>query len=214
MKLGNALVKFNLASCLIVVGIMIAGLALTGFAQAGKAEQEPPVFPRIAYDERAWKEFESTDGGFIVAFPGKPGFKVHTVQTRAGALANHTHGLDIGVAFFAASYADTPLPVPAGDKELINRALDAARDNALSGTGGQLISEEPINLDGYIGRSFFYSSPNGSLTHNRSYVVGNRLYQLLIISDDYRKAPAEDRKFFKGLTDRFFASFKLTRKAY
>ncbi|HEY9405298.1 MAG TPA: hypothetical protein VIQ24_21780 [Pyrinomonadaceae bacterium] len=205
--------KFNLESFLLVVCMMIAGSALPGFAQDGKDEQ-PPVFPRIAYDERAWKEFESTDGGFVVAFPGKPGFKIHAVQTVAGQLMNHAHGLDIGVAFFAATYTDMPLPARAGDKELINRALDSGRDSVLSGTGGKLISEEPITFDGYIGRNILYSSPNGSLTHNRDYVVGNRLYQLIVISDDYRKSPAEDRKFFKGLTDRFFASFKLTRKAY
>ena len=214
MKLEKALVKFKLESYLLVVGMMIAGLALPGFAQAGKAEQQPPAFPRIAYDERAWKEFESTDGGFAIAFPGKPGFKTHTVQALAGPLVNHIYGLDIGVAFFAATYTDMPLPVPAGDKELINLALDAGRDRALSGTASQLISEEPISLDGYIGRGSFYSSPDGSLTHNRNYIVGNRLYQLVVVSDDFRKSPAEDRKFFKGLINRFFASFKLTRKAY
>lgn len=214
MKLEKALMKFNLEAYLLVVGVMIAGLALPGFAQAGKVEQQPPAFPRIAYDERAWKEFESTDGGFAVAFPGKPGFKTHTVQALTGPLADHIHGLDIGVAFFAATYTDMPFPVPAGDKELTNLGLDAGRDKALSGAGSQLISEEPISLDGYIGRGIFYSSPGGSLTHYRAYIVGNRLYHLIVVSDDYRKSPAEDRKFFKGLIDRFFASFKLTRKAY
>lgn len=214
MKRENAHVKFNLASCLLVAGMLIAGSAHTGFAQAGKAEPETPVFPRIAYDERAWKEFESTEGGFAVAFPGKPGLKVLTVEALAGPITNHVHGLDIGVAVFAVTYADMPFTVPTGDKEAINRAFDAGNARALSGAGGRIISEEPISLEGYTGRAVFYHDRDGALTHNRSYIVGNRLYQLTVVSDDYRQSPAEDRRFFKGLIDRFFASFKLTRKAY
>ncbi len=212
MKPDKSPVKFNLRSCLLA-GVIFAVLALPAFAQAGKVEQAPAL-PRVAYDERAWKEFESAEGGFAVAFPGKPGLIIHTVEALSGPLANHVHGLEIGVAVFAVTYTDMPFPVPAGDKAAINRAFDAGNARALSGAGGRLISEEPISLEGYTGRAVFYSDRDGALTHNRSYIVGNRLYQLMVLSDDYRQSPAEDRRFFKGLIDRFFASFKLTRKAY
>ena len=208
--------KFKLKSYLLVA-LMLTASALPGFAQMGKvAPKQPPSspFPRIAYDEQAWKEFESTEGGFIIAFPGKPGFMTQTGQALAGPVANHIHGLDIGVAVFMVSYTDIPSLVPADDKELINHGLDVGRDRALSGTNSRLISEEPLTLDGYIGRGLFYSSDDGSLTHSRSYIVGNRLYQVVVVSDDYRKSPKEDKVFFKGLVNRFFASFKLTRKSY
>lgn len=175
--------------------------------------QSPPAFPRIAYDERAWKPFESTDGGFTVAFPGKPGFHTQTVEANAGPLANQFHGLDIGVAVFAVTFADIPLPAPSSDRELIDHALDAGRDRALARTGGKLISESPLTLDGYIGRYILSSAP-GSLTHTQSYFVGKRLYQIIVVTDDYRNSPAEDQKFFKDLINRFFTSFKLTRKTY
>jgi hypothetical protein len=212
VKPDKSRVKFNLQSCLLA-GVIFALLALPAFAQAGKAEQAPAL-PRVAYDVRAWKEFESAEGGFTVALPGKPGLTVHTVEALAGPLANHVHGLDIGVAVFAVTYTDMPFPVPAGDKEAINRAFDAGKARALAGAGGQLISEESISLEGYMGRAVFYRDRDGALTHNRSYIVGNRLYQVMVVSDDYRQSPAEDRRFFKDLIDRFFASFKLTRKAY
>jgi hypothetical protein len=212
VKPEKSLSKLILQSCLLV-GVMLAGFALPAYAQAGKAEQSH-VLPRVAYDGRAWKEFESAEGGFAVAFPGKPGLTTHTVEALAGPLANYIHGLDIGVAVFAVTYTDMPFTVRPGDKESINRAFDAGNARALSGAGGQLISQEAISLEGYMGRAVSYRDRDGALTHNRSYIVGNRLYQVMIVSDDYRQSPAEDRRFFKGLIDRFFASFKLTRKAY
>ena len=183
-------------------------------ASENRAPTQPSSpFPRIAYDERAWKPFESSDGGFTISFPGKPGFQTQPVQTALAPLVNHIHGLDIGVAFFAVAYADVPVSVSLTDRELINRALDAGRDRALAGTGDKLISEAPLTLDGYTGR-YVLSSHEGGLTHSQSYVVGNRLYQLDVVSDDYRNSPAEDQKFFADLVKRFFNSFKLTRKAY
>lgn len=193
-------------------------LAASGAGLAQASRKSAPVqpsspFPRIAYDERAWKAFESTAGGFTIAFPGKPGFETQTVQSALGPLVNHIHGLDIGVSFFAASFTDIPFPVALGDKELINRALDAGRDRALAGAGGKLINESPLTLDGYPGRYMLYSDSDG-LTHSQSYLVGNCLYQLLVASDHYLDSPAEDQKFFKDLVNRFFTSFKLLRKAY
>lgn len=175
--------------------------------------QSPSPFPRIAYDERAWKPFESIDGGFTIAFPGKPTSHSQTVEANVGPLVNRIHGLDIGVAVFAVTFTDIPLPAPSNDRELINHALDAGRDRALARTGGKLISESPLTLDGYIGRYVLYSEPD-SLTHTQSYFVGKRLYQIIVVSEDYRNSPAADQKFFKDLVNRFFTSFKLTRKTY
>jgi hypothetical protein len=224
-------VKYNFRFYLLLVAMLIA-VSVESLAQAGRksapqgdkksasevnrksAPPEPSSpFPRIAYDERSWKPFESSDGGFVIAFPGKPGFQTHTGQSAAGPLAYQTHGLDIGVAFFIVSYTDIPVSLPLNEKELINRALDAGRDRALAGAGGKLITESPLTLDGYPGRYLFYSDAN-SLTHSHNYLVGKRLYQLLVISDDYRTGPAEDQKFFKDIVNRFFTSFKLTRKTY
>ena len=195
---------------------MLLAACVQAIAQAGqKSAPEPPAspFPRIAYDARDWKPFESTEGGFVIAFPGKPGFQTRTVQAAAGPLVNQIYGLDIGVSVFVVSFTDMPFPVPSGNKELVNRALDAGRDRALAGARGKLISEVPLTLDGYPGRNLLYSDGDG-LTHSRSYIVGNRLYQLLVVSDDYRNSSTEDQKFFKDLVNRFFTSFKLTRKTY
>jgi hypothetical protein len=205
--------RFYPALAVMLIAASVQGLAQTGKDAQGAQEQAASPFPRIAYDERAWKPFESTEGGFTIAFPGKPGFQIQTVEAAIGNLFNKTYGLDIGVCFFAVSFADYPAPVPLHDKELINRSLDAGRDRALAGTGSKLISEAPLTLDGYIGR-YVLSADGEGMTHNQSYVVGNRFYQVSVRTDDYRNSPAADQKFFKDLVNRFFTSFKLTRKAY
>jgi hypothetical protein len=194
---------------------MLLAASVQGLAQqADKTEPGQPslLFPRIAYDERAWKPFVSTDGGFTIAFPGKPGLHTQTIPSEPSPLVNHMHGLDIGVSVFAASFTDLPPGVHLSNKKLINQALDAGRDSEVAGAGGKLISETPLMLDGYTGRYILYSDADG-LTHSQSYIVGNRLYQLHVVSDDYRNSPAADQKFFKDLVNRFFTSFKLTRKA-
>lgn len=197
---------------------MLLAASVQGLAQ--KRQSAPPTqpqpsesLPRIAYDERAWKPFESTEGRFSVAFPGKPGLKTEVVETSIGKLVNRIHGLEIGVALFAVSYTDFPPPLPTSDKEFINRLFEAGQAQVLAGTGDKLISETPLTLDGHPGR-YYLSSSDTSLQHSQSYLVGNRLYQLNVISDDYRNSPAEDQKFFQDLVKRFFTSFKLTTKSY
>lgn len=194
---------------------MLLTVSVQGLAQQGESAQAQPdsPFPRIAYDERAWKPFESTEGGFIIAFPGKPGFTTQIAKAAKGELVNQVHGLDIGVSFFAISFSDIPSPVPSSDKKSVNRALDSGRDRAVAGAGGKLISEKPLTLDGYTGRYMLYSGRDG-LSHSQCYFVGKRLYQLIVVTEDYRNSPAADQKFFEDIVNRFFTSFKLTRKSY
>jgi hypothetical protein len=197
-----------------IAGAFIAA-SLQVVAQDGQAvaDKDSSPFPRIAYDERAWKPLQSTQGGFVISFPGKPGFQAQTVQGLANPVVNNIHGLDIGVAFFAATYTEMPVPIAEGDKELINGALDAGRDNAVKGARGQIISEKSINLNGHhMGRDLVYSIDGGALVRTKSYLANNRLYQLMVISEDYRKSTAEDQKFYQGIINRFFDSFKLTQK--
>jgi hypothetical protein len=208
-------VKSILKNYLMMAAMLVAA-SMQVVAQDNRsgADEPPSSFPRIAYDERAWKAIQPTEGGFVVAFPGKPGFRTQTVGALIGDIVNHVYGLDIGVAFFAATYADMPVPIPTDDAERVNAAFDAGRDRMVEGARGRIISEQPIKLEGYAGRDLLYVRGDGGLVHNRSFIVGNRLYQLNVISDDYRKSSAEDKKFFKEIINRFFDSFKLTQKTY
>src|SRR5262245_2198347 len=138
-------------------------------------------------------EFTSTEYKFKAKFPGKPKeqeqsalgikFRMFATESRNGAYM-------VGVA---------DMPIPANEpSELIEQRLDGSRDGAIKNVGGTLKSSSPIKLAGkYPGREFTASitQPAPGLLRARVYLVGTRLYQVMVLGKDSYATSTEANTF-------------------
>jgi hypothetical protein len=111
--------------------------------------------------------------------PGEPKDEINTIQTDSGQIVIHLFGVPIGDTDYIVAYSDYPA-------ELVNEkspqgVLDSAREGALNNTKGKLLSEQPIELNGFPGRLLVVESPDGKgVAQAKLFLVGNRLYQVFV----------------------------------
>jgi TM2 domain-containing membrane protein YozV len=148
--------------------------------------------------------FSSEEGGFSVLFPGTPNENSQSVQTAAGPIELTMFLFEDGTGAYLVGYSDYP------DKIIASASSEQLLDNAIRGgmgnTGGILVGQESIAIDGYPGKEISFrvpssrQMPGGGKGMARYYLMGNRLYQVLIVTGADR-----DRKDFV----RFLDSFRL-----
>ena len=157
----------------------------------------------------AWKKFTSEEGRFVVSFPGKPKAQSQTINTSAGKFKSKTHILKSNIASYMVSYFDLPLASddPATSKVL----LDGGRDTALANMKGKLKSEKEITLEGYPGRHTV-AEIDGGVINARTYVVKNRIYQVMVVTPVFEDMSAEGVELFNSFVDKFLDSFELAKE--
>lgn len=98
-----------------------------------------------------WKTYGASEGGFSIAAPTQPTRREDTLQTAAGRLPSvaYAYAGPQGTAY-GVDYADYPAEI--ARRYDPNTILDAARDALLVKTGGQLIGEAPVTVQGAPGR--------------------------------------------------------------
>ncbi|HEX5706038.1 MAG TPA: hypothetical protein VFX96_02000 [Pyrinomonadaceae bacterium] len=155
--------------------------------------------PRPA-PEAAWREFTSNEGGFTVSLPGEPQARTVVTYTRSGPLYTNTvSSNDDDLNNFSVSwtsYEDDRLA-----RRPVEKLFDRVREGLLKATGGRLLSDSPVNLDGHPGRAFAYETPDGDVHKFRVYVVSDKFYQVSTQTKAAANAPSAG--------ERFLASFKL-----
>ncbi len=128
------------------------------------------------------KEYVSKEYKFRVKFPGSPEvkdqtaagiqFKMFSTESRSGANV-------VGVA---------DMPIPANESAaMIQQRLDGARDGAIKNIGGTQTSSTSIVMAGkYPGREFSASitQPTKGQVRARIWLVGTRLYQIMVVGTD------------------------------
>lgn len=126
-------------------------------------------------------EFVSEEGGFSVSMPGTPTEETNTSSSAAGDIDMHMFSLRSGGNAYLVGYSDYPPDLLEGIEP--DDLLDFARDGAVS--GGTLVSEAPITLNGHPGRDLTVeTSEEGMKIYIRMYLVGNRLYQVIVSTRD------------------------------
>lgn len=86
-------------------------------------------------------------------------------------------------------------------KQTIDQRLDAARDGAVSSSGGKLLEETPIVVNGRPGRELKIELPNGRMVRQRLVLVGTRLQQW--------QAEATREQLDSPPISRFFETYRL-----
>ncbi len=141
--------------------------------------------------------FSSKDGGFSILLPGKPEFETQTVDTEVGKILMNMYGVENKRMAYLISYSDYNIE----DIELIGvkeieEILDGVRDGQV-GDNGKLISEKSIQLDNYSGREIVFSNEEGTI-RSRIFLVKNRLYQVLVVSNDNKVNTEEVNKILNS----------------
>jgi len=151
-----------------------------------------------------FKSFASKAGAFSVLMPGTPQQQTKVVDSPAGKLHVHLFvvPLDGGNTAYMASYIDyDPQLIAAAPAD---KLLDGARDGQVSSVKGKLASEKRLKLGRHPGRELRITLKQGMFIRSRLYLVGNRLYQCLVVG---KKAVVNSAD-----AGRFFGSFKTTKK--
>jgi phage FluMu protein Com len=149
---------------------------------------------RLANPE--WQDFNSPEGSFTATYPGSPKKK-----SEVDALGNTTTMFfveaDWGHIAYFVGYTDIP---GAGIVPDPGTVLDAAASVITT-----VKSKKPIRIDGHPGLEvdgeMMHSGTRMDVT-NRIYLVGSRMYQVMVVRERSHQRPADFAKFLD--------SFRLT----
>ncbi len=146
---------------------------------------------------RGWQKARSDDGGYTVDFPGRPKQEARELETRGGTATLHLLTLDHGARAYFAGYYDIP-----GEAAIdVNAVLDADRDDRIKSSSFVLVSETPFQAAGQSGRDLVADHPSGKQIRSRNFVVGRRVYMLVVTGT--KDADTEEA------ARRFVASFSM-----
>ena len=150
-----------------------------------------------------WQTFDASEGGFRVAMPGKPTKGRDVLTTAAGPLegVNYVYTTPDQRGAYGIDYVDYPAEVVRrNDPE---RILEAARDGLVGKLRGRVRDERRVSLEGQPGRAVELALADGRVVRAQLYLVGQRQYQLVVVTPDERTAAKE--------AQRFLESFRLLR---
>lgn len=131
-----------------------------------------------------------SEDGFNVKMPGQPQVQRQKVTIPAGEVSTAAYSLQTpeGV-IYSISTADYPEKIVASRPP--EAFLNEGRDGLANQLKGTVSNEEAITLDGYPGKSYTVSSQNGEL-RARNYLVGPRLYTMIVLYNPSIGAPAAE----------------------
>jgi len=147
--------------------------------------------------EAAWSEFSSEEGAFSVLMPGAPTEQTQTQNTEAGAIDVHSFVFEQGGVAYLVGYNDIPAVVIESAPSAA--ILDGACSGQIDQVKGTLLNKEEITLGAYPGRDMeiqIEDSDGISSLRSRTYLVGDRLYQVMVIGPKGQGASPDTAKFF------------------
>ena len=167
-------------------------------------------FSACSTEENKWALQTFNEGGFVVNMPTHIEKSEKTEVTAFGKQVKHfvrwkpsSFAID-KFKLFEVSYTNSPVSDQA-DSGSVSAALDKAvelRKKDFSEV--DIIQHQPIELNGYPGRAFFFDDNKGnSMVTVKMCIAGNKLYDLVVISKKNYSTNAEAAQFFD--------SFKLTK---
>jgi predicted Ser/Thr protein kinase len=165
-------------------------------AGGGGPQQTPPTTPRGQPVPPGWQKFSSPAGRFSVLLPGAPSEETLNQETELGIVPTHNHTVLGGKTMYRVSYADFPGIVFEADQ--VDKALEGAQKGIVNGVPGcKVLRQQDITLAGNRGREVDIEVPNiQCLARVRAYLVGGRLYTVIMRVPDSTPSPPEMETFF------------------
>jgi hypothetical protein len=139
-----------------------------------------------------WQTYTNQDGGFSVRLPGKPeeDFRRVPAPSKSVPVRYVAAQAPDGSGIYGVAYMDLPAAVR-DPREAVQRM--EAVPQALK---GQLLSKYDVTVQGHQGREYRFQRDK-SVTTLRVFLVGRRMYQLIVTSPT-EKVGAEERARFMG----------------
>ncbi|TSC29533.1 hypothetical protein FOF48_16670 [Corallococcus sp. Z5C101001] len=137
----------------------------------------------------AFKPYEAPEG-FVIGMPGEPQIARKQVQLGSGTVNTASYSARDGAVLYSVSIADYPEKLVASRPP--EALLNEGRDGLAKEVQGTLKDEQDITLDGYPGKSYTVSSPMAGEIKARNFLVGPRLYTLLVLFNPNTPAPTAD----------------------
>lgn len=166
--------------------ILVVACASTG----GTGKAAPPVFTSPA-------------GRFTIAAPADFVETQQTLESPSGTILFYIYTAQQGDAAFMASYCDYPEEI-VGAWPDPQKGLDAVRDGALANINGRLVLENVVSLAGHPGREIVADAvleDGSSITVKaRFFMVGNRLYQVMVLAPKGEVAGSVMDSYLQSLT--------------
>jgi hypothetical protein len=159
------------------------------------ATPRPPRADRIS-----WKRFNSAVGGFTVDMPGEPA-QTHEENGLMGAKGVELVTGEHEESRFIVQYQDLTRTATKKGTSAILKAARSADEKVIA---GKVVGEKEATLKGASGGWAYQiesADPDGPVGRVRAYVVGTRLYQVIVV--------APKAKFPTDESERFFRSFRL-----
>jgi hypothetical protein len=138
-----------------------------------------------------WQEFRSTEGAFIVLFPGAP--KITNEEPDKNGAKSHDFLVDHGDTAYLVGYTDYPHNTFAGKP--VAKVLDQERDNLVHGTAMKVALDKPISNAGREGREVVIVDTNGFTQRVSMYLVGDRLYEVISGGPKGHETSTQARRF-------------------
>ncbi|MGE6763896.1 hypothetical protein ACQKGO_38155 [Corallococcus interemptor] len=151
----------------------------SGGAQATSTIEDVPNEAPAAPPAPAFKPYEATEG-FVIGMPAEP--QVERKQVPLGANTVNTAAFSSRTedgTIFSISTADYPERLVASRPP--EALLNEGKDGLVKQVQGTIKEEADVTLDGYPGKSYTVSSPVVGEVKARNFLVGPRLYTLLVI---------------------------------
>lgn len=134
--------------------------------------------------------------GFTVQMPGEPQVMRDSVAMPAGNIVTGAWTLNVDGTIYSASYADFPLSVALAQGS--ERMINEGRDGLARQLKGLVKGEKALTIGGNPGKSYTVTSDNGEV-RARNYVVGPRLYTLLVLFNPSLGAGPDADTFLNSL---------------
>ncbi|WP_233583321.1 hypothetical protein [Corallococcus sp. CA053C] len=140
----------------------------------------------------AGPEFKPYDApeGFGIGMPAEPQIARKQIPLGAGTVATASYSARANEVLYSVSIADYPEKLVASRPP--EALLNEGRDGLAKEVQGTLKDEQDITLDGYPGKSYTVSSPVAGEIKARNFLVGPRLYTLLVLFNPNTGAPVAD----------------------
>lgn len=139
--------------------------------------------------------------------PGKAAEQSQPLEGHPG-LENHLLTLETEIGGYVVSFLEFPEDVT--DPDRIKLMLDRGRDGGVASSGGELVSETEIKLNGYFGREWSMKLSGGLTATARAYWVKRRLFQTVFVKSPKVNDSPEVIRLRQQAETKFLDSFALS----
>ena len=155
-----------------------------------------------------WEKFSPKDRIFKIEMPATPTEKIGEQTSGAGKIVQRVYEVRTKQGEYLVSVAEFEANL---DPSMANMMFDNGRDGMIKVKGYELISEQEIKFNNYPGRELVLQAPGQPPTifKTRTYLVGQRLFQLLVIQPKTDSYPKSTIDYYNSLANKFFSSFEL-----